>query len=111
MTTIGVISILSKNTNATYSFFLEKLNQKEVDLATYDKESADFKITLKNGETYTIPNPQTDEFKEYLLLNEVKVNQQVLIDWEIIIYIITFIAIIVFFFVPWYISFYVNYFI
>jgi len=60
----------------TYPSFLDAVSQKQVNEVILDVNSNSFKAELVNepGRFYTVPNPKTDNFTEYLLTNGIIVN-------------------------------------
>ena len=99
-TILGISIILCSNDNKMdYPTFLEKLENKEVLKAEYTKDADTLKIELKDGNKYEIENPQTEEFKEKLLIAGVDISKQFQMDWEIALYFFIFIAMLVFFYI------------
>lgn len=73
---LGLISTQNKK-DMTYNKFIENLNKQRVEsVSNYSKSSDKLKVKLKNDETtYIVSNPQTDEFRETLLKNNVEINE------------------------------------
>lgn len=64
--------------NMNYSSFMEAVNQNQVDRVTFSKSGNDLEVNLhsKPETTYTVPNPKTDEFTEFLLINDITVQYE-----------------------------------
>lgn len=59
----------------SYPSFLEAVNDGQVETVILSENSSDFKATLINDSTsYTVPNPKTENFTEYLLLHNITVK-------------------------------------
>ena len=60
----------------TYNEFIKMVENKEVASVTIDIENGDiFSFEDKDGKFYTTDNPKVDNFKEYLLSNDVSVKE------------------------------------
>lgn len=98
LTIIGVCIAISNTQKMDYNSFLTKLENQEIEKAEYSIDSDIFYIWLKNGDKYEVNNPQNETFKETLLLNNVNVSEDIQMDWEIVLYVFGFIAMMVFFY-------------
>lgn len=70
-------SYLKKDTeNLTYTAFLEAIAHGEVEKVIMQEDKNTFQAVLKDSPkiTYIVPNPHTEDFTEFLLLNEVTVS-------------------------------------
>lgn len=70
-------SYLKKETmEMSYPTFLEAVDQAHVEKVIMEEAKNTFKTILKDNPdiTYIIPNPHREDFTEFLLLNEIKVN-------------------------------------
>lgn len=73
---LAVILIISNKdtyTSMSYNSFLEKIETLEVDEVNLKSDELMI-VTLKDNSIYEVPNPQKDDLKEYLLINDVKVT-------------------------------------
>jgi cell division protease FtsH len=73
---LGISNLRYRNTDMSYPSFLEAVEKEQVASVTLTTDSANFHAFLKDNksERYTVPNPQTEDFTEYLLLHNVKLN-------------------------------------
>ena len=62
----------------SYPSFLEAVEQKQITEVTINPDGDTLKVILKEGEKnpYTVPNPKSENFTEFLLLNNIKINYQ-----------------------------------
>ncbi len=60
----------------TYPAFLQAIDQDQVETVILKENAGSFQATLKNDPdtTYTVPNPKTEDFTEFLLLHNVKLD-------------------------------------
>lgn len=82
---LGVLFIISifinfmpskaKPEEMTYPDFVSAVEDGKVDSVAIDLNSSKFSFSDKDGTMYTTDNPKTKEFKEFLLLNDVKVEE------------------------------------
>lgn len=65
-----------KKVDMNYTDFINHVNNKEVEKVIL-KESSTIDVILKNVDRtkYIVPNPRTQEFKEFLLLNQIEVTE------------------------------------
>ncbi len=64
------------NLEMSYPSFLDAVNQNQVESVTLDQNGNTFKALLGNEPTtaYTVPNPKTENFTEFLLLHDISIN-------------------------------------
>lgn len=64
--------------NMSYVSFLEAVDQRQVDTVTLSDTGATFETSLKNDKNiiYTVSHPKTDNFIEFLLLNDIAIKYQ-----------------------------------
>ena len=73
---LGFSSLYPKTKNSkTYSNFLEDLNNEEISQVSFNSSSK-ILVTLKDGYTYLTDNPNSENFKENLLLNNIDVVEE-----------------------------------
>ena len=73
---LGFSSLYPKTKNSkTYSNFLEDLNNEEISQVFFNSSSK-ILVTLKDGYTYLTDNPNSENFKENLLLNNIDVVEE-----------------------------------
>ena len=58
-----------------YNDFIKLVKKKDIKKAVYSQNDDKYLAKDKNGNEYNVINPQTDEFKEYLLKNDVEVEK------------------------------------
>lgn len=60
----------------TYPSFLDAVDENQVQSILFNESSNTFKAILKDepDHTYTVPNPKTEDFIEYLLINNINVE-------------------------------------
>lgn len=58
-----------------YNDFIALIKKKDIKEAVYSKSDEKFLAKDKKGNEYKVINPQTDEFKEFLLKNDVEVKK------------------------------------
>lgn len=64
-----------KHTELSYTAFLSAVNQSQVEEVILNKTDNLFMAKLKNDTTlYTVPDPKTETFKEFLLLHDITVS-------------------------------------
>jgi cell division protease FtsH len=76
---IGLTAILyldKKDVKMSYPSFLEAVDRAQVaEVIVNEADNNTFQAKLKNDSSlYTVPNPKTENFTEYLLLNKIEVN-------------------------------------
>lgn len=73
---IGYYYFNNDEVEMTYPLFLEAVEQNKVEKVTLPNTGNTFKATMKEepSTTYIVPNPKTENFTEYLLLNSIEVN-------------------------------------
>jgi cell division protease FtsH len=64
-------------TEITYNEFLAKVKSDSIKKVIIDYNSSSFSVTDKEGEEYFTDNPRTENFKEFLLKEDVKVEEKV----------------------------------
>ena len=73
---LGFSSLYPKTKNSkTYSNFLKDLNNEEISQVSFNSSSK-ILVTLKDGYTYLTDNPNSENFKENLLLNNIDVVEE-----------------------------------
>lgn len=63
----------SKVVEITYNELLEKIENKEIKSAQIDFKSEDFTVTTTSEDVFKTDNPKKDDFKEFLLLNDIDI--------------------------------------
>ena len=60
----------------SYPSFIEAVNQNQVDTVLFNENGNTFKATLRTEQQtrYIVPNPKTEDFTEYLLINNIKIS-------------------------------------
>jgi cell division protease FtsH len=73
---IGNLYLNKEAAELSYPSFLEAVEQKQVEEVVLNKDGDTFQAKLINQEDnlYTVPNPKTENFTEFLLLNEIDVS-------------------------------------
>ena len=71
-----MIATNEKPKELEYPQFIQMLNNKEFKEADYELSEKTFIIYGEKGEKYKVENPQTENFKETLLKNNVKMNHK-----------------------------------
>lgn len=77
--TLASISILSgvlQDNTVTYNEFKEKVRNKEVSEVVIDLKQPIFSFVDQEGNIYITDNPKIDNFKEYLLKNDITVTEE-----------------------------------
>lgn len=81
ITLIGVILLgnyfINKNkSDLSYTKFMEAVEQNQVEEVSLANDESDLSVKLKENpnHVYIVPNPKTDTFIEFLLLNDVRVT-------------------------------------
>ncbi|MCQ2969124.1 MAG: AAA family ATPase [Clostridium sp.] len=73
---LGFSSLYPKTKNTkTYTNFLDDLNNKDISKVYFDSSSK-ILVTLNDGYTYSTDNPNSENFKENLLLNNINVVEE-----------------------------------
>lgn len=64
------------NLDLSYTDFLEAVKQKEVDSVILSENGNNFiaKLNTEPDNLYSVPNPKTENFKEYLLINDIAIS-------------------------------------
>jgi cell division protease FtsH len=75
-------ALVSETTLISYNDFLVKVTKKQIDMAIYDAEASEIQVVDKEGGHYTVSNPRTHNFKEYLLQNDIKVQDVTLGSYD-----------------------------
>lgn len=74
----GYLYLDNENTKRTMTYlsFMDAVNENRVESVIFDENGNTFKAVLKNepDHSYTVPNPKTENFIEYLLTNNITVN-------------------------------------
>lgn len=62
--------------NMSYTDFINTVENKRIEQVTFTSNQNTFQVTLKddNKHIYIIPNPKTQDFTEYLLLQDITIN-------------------------------------
>ncbi len=69
------LNILQKDKELSYPSFLEGVNQGQIEEVIFNSNSNEFKAKYLNDDIeYVVPNPKTETFTEFLLLNNIKVS-------------------------------------
>lgn len=70
------INLDNKSQEMSYPSFLEALEQNKIDSVKIEEEGNTFQAILKENkaEKYTVPNPKTEDFIEFLLTNNITVS-------------------------------------
>lgn len=64
-----------KDTELSYPSFLEAVNQAQVEEVVFNTTENTFKTKLKNDDSlYTVANPKSENFTEFLLIHDIKIN-------------------------------------
>ncbi len=76
MIVLGYFAFRQTNTNMAYSRFLQEVENQQVQEVTLTQDSDTFTAVLKQDPhvIYSVPNPKTEDFTEYLLLHDIKVT-------------------------------------
>jgi cell division protease FtsH len=72
----GIYLMNKTDSKLSYPSFIQAVEQKQVEEVIFDKSGNTFQAKLKEDpkNTYTVPNPKTESFTEYLLLNDISVK-------------------------------------
>lgn len=84
---LGIYIFISSSPSSKpmdYNKFIEKVENKEVAKVIYSDNANSFEAVLKGDESYKVENPKTDNFREYLLINNVKIKAPFKIDSSMI---------------------------
>lgn len=75
---LGNYFINKEKSELSYTKFIEAVEQNQVEEVTLANNESDLSVKLKEdpNHVYTVPNPKTDTFIEFLLLNDVRVSYQ-----------------------------------
>lgn len=73
---VGNYYINKPNPQMSYPSFLEAVEQNKVGSVTFPDNNKTIKVELKSepDKTYSVPNPKTEDFLEFLLLHNIEVN-------------------------------------
>lgn len=73
---LGYENLRYQDTDMSYPSFLQAAESGQVESVTLTPDSASFHAILKKEgqKRYTVPNPKTEDFTEYLLLQNIKIN-------------------------------------
>ena len=73
---VGNYYINKPNPQMSYPSFLEAVEQNKVDSVTFPDNNKTIKVELKSepDKTYSVPNPKTEDFLEFLLIHNIEVN-------------------------------------
>ncbi len=76
MVVLGYFAFRQTNENMTYNSFLQSVAKEQVQEVTLIPEADVFSAVMKQNSRviYSIPNPKTENFTEYLLLHDIKVT-------------------------------------
>jgi cell division protease FtsH len=78
LTGIGLMFHTHTQNTMSYNEFLTKVDKKAVKSVAYTPDSHMLKVHLKNDKAaYKVPNPKTENFTEFLLLNNIEIVQGV----------------------------------
>lgn len=74
----GVYSINKPKHEMSYPLFLEAVRENRVSKVTMNEEGNSFDAYLidESDIKYTVPNPKTDNFTEFLLINNIDLSYQ-----------------------------------
>lgn len=72
---LGYFAFRQTNSIMTYNSFLQAVENQQVQEVTLTPDSDTFTAALKQDShiTYSVPNPKTEDFTEYLLLHDIEV--------------------------------------
>lgn len=75
MALLGYFAFRQTNTTMSYNSFLQAVEQQQVKEVIFTPDTDIFQATLKQDSnvTYTVPNPKTENFTEFLLLHDIQV--------------------------------------
>jgi cell division protease FtsH len=73
----GYHYVYNTNYHMTYPSFLDAVSQGEVNKVIFNENESSFKAYLvkEPDHSYSVPNPKTENFTEYLLLNNITVSK------------------------------------
>ncbi len=73
---VGYYYLNNTKSEMTYPAFLQAIDQNQVASVTLKENAGSFQATLKNepDTAYTVPNPKTENFTEFLLLHNVAID-------------------------------------
>lgn len=72
---IGYQYLNKTDLKMSYPTFLEAVSDKKVDTVIFSEQSHDFKAKLSESDKiYQVPHPKTEDFTEFLLLNNISVD-------------------------------------
>lgn len=71
----GTFVLSSRNAELSYPSFLNAVDREQVKEVIFNSTGENFKARLKNADSlYTVPDPKTENFTEFLLLHDIKVS-------------------------------------
>src|SRR5690554_1510423 len=73
---LGNIFLKKETKELSYPAFLEAVDQAQVDTVILQEGKNSFQAIIKDNPhiTHIVPNPHTEDFTEFLLLNEIRVS-------------------------------------
>lgn len=73
---VGNYYINKPNLQMSYPSFLDAIEKNKVDTVTFTDDSNTFKVVLESdtNTTYSVPNPKTEDFIEFLLIHNITVK-------------------------------------
>lgn len=73
---LGYENLSYRNTDMSYPLFLQAAEDGRVESVNITPDSSSFHAVLKDGghQKYTVPNPKTEDFTEYLLLHNIRIS-------------------------------------
>ena len=73
---VGNYYINKPNSQMSYPSFLDAVEQNKVDSVTFLDNNKTIKVELNSepDKTYSVPNPKTEDFLEFLLIHNIEVN-------------------------------------
>ena len=72
----GIYSMNKPNNELSYSYFLEAVEEGRIAKVTIDEEGNTFDAFLSDSPDtkYTVPNPKTEDFIEFLLIKDIEIS-------------------------------------
>jgi cell division protease FtsH len=73
---VGFLSLNKAEAELSYPSFLDKVEQQQVEEVTFHQDGKKLEVSLKDdiATVYTVPNPNTEDFTEFLLLNNITIH-------------------------------------
>lgn len=70
------LHLFETNGEMSYPSFLEAVNQNQVETVRFNENDNTLNVVLSSDQdtTYTVPNPKTENFTEFLLLHNIKIE-------------------------------------